>query len=128
MTRNGFLLVLMVAALVLFFVDLSFKTERKEFTRFPSFDVGVHTPWKSTVDRIRNELNRSILVNEVLKEVKNIDYYPEWKSFVFKDREDFERALNVVKRETGKNVSIEKTEENVEYFFAEGMYFILKVK
>ncbi|MCD6552224.1 hypothetical protein [Thermotoga sp.] len=128
MTRNGFLLILLVASLILFLTDLSFKTERKEFTRLPSFGVGVSLPWESTTEQIKSELNTSILVNEVLKEVEVVDYHPEWKSFVFKDRENFERAMKVVKRETGKSVSVEKTEENVEYFFAEGMYFILKVK
>ncbi|AJG40035.1 hypothetical protein TRQ7_00930 [Thermotoga sp. RQ7] len=128
MTRNGFLLILLVVALFLFLTDLSFKSERREFTRLPSFGVSVHTPWKTTVERIKNELNGSILVNEILKEVTDVDYYPEWKSFVFKDRESFEKAMKVVKRETGRSVSVEKTEENVEYFSEEGMYFILKVK
>ncbi|AAD35827.1 MULTISPECIES: hypothetical protein [Thermotoga] len=128
MTRNGFLFILFVVTLALLIVDVSFKNERKRIERLPSFDVVVETPFKETVEEMKIELNRSILVSEVLKEVEKAEYYPEWKAFVFRSRADFEKAINVVKRETGERLSIKTTEDGVEYFFSSGMYFILKVK
>ncbi|PLV59446.1 hypothetical protein [Thermotoga sp. KOL6] len=128
MTRNGFLLILLIASLVLTVVDVTIKSERKEIVRLPSFVFDVDTPWESVVEDLKEELNRSILVNEIMKEISDVDYYPEWKSFVFRNEEDFEKAIRIVARETGETPALKSFENDIRYLFVRGMYFILKVK
>lgn len=127
MTRNGFLVFSVVIAAFFFLIDVCLRWERKVFVRFPSLQVTFEGAWRKKLEELREEMEKDMLINEVLKGVEGVLYFPEFSTLLFSDEESFKRALEVVRKEVG---SEPKPSErgNEKFFRVNNVVFVLKVR
>ncbi len=127
MTRNGFLVFLVTVAMLFSLIDMCLKWERKVFIRYPSPRVTFKSAWITSLEEIKREMEKSILINEVLKGVESVFYFPESSTFLFVDEESFKKAQEVVRKEIGNEPKpVERDNERV--FQTNGITFVLKVR
>jgi len=116
----------MVASLF-FLIDVSLKWERRIYVRFPSPRVTFESAWQGKLEELKRDMEKSILINEVLKGVDGVLYLPEISTLLFNDEESFRKALEVVGKEIGSEPRpLER--DNEKTFQTNNLTFVLRVR